>query len=145
MVLPGVVSTPALQARLPGLLHTWARNQVFLSSPLRLCLCHCWTLAPFATAGAGPIHIKERQTVTWVDENSLSIVSEPEVQISYAKSLVTRAELSVCGNSQGVSIDVKVVVSTHHLSAATNKLLGDFTASSWCSRGSSGMCPLQSL
>jgi hypothetical protein len=60
--------------------------------------------------GAGPIRIKERQTVTWKDEASLEIVSEPEVQVSYAKSLVTRAELAVCGNSQGVSIDVKVVV-----------------------------------
>lgn len=49
--------------------------------------------------------------MTWKDENSLEIVSEPEVQVSYAKSLKTEARLDVCGNSQGVSIDVKVVVS----------------------------------
>jgi hypothetical protein len=61
-------------------------------------------------AGAGPIRIKERQTVTWKDEHSLEIISQPEVQVSYAKSLVTQAELNVCGNSHGVSIDVKVVV-----------------------------------
>lgn len=48
--------------------------------------------------------------MTWKGEHSLEIVSEPEVQVSYAKSLVTRAELAVTGNSQGVSIDVKVVV-----------------------------------
>lgn len=48
--------------------------------------------------------------MTWKNEHSLEIVSEPEVQVSYAKSLVTRAELAVTGSSQGVSIDVKVVV-----------------------------------
>lgn len=57
------------------------------------------------------MRIKEGQTVEWLDDSTLSIVSLPEVQVTYAKSLVTRAELLIRGTEAGVSIDVKVVVS----------------------------------
>lgn len=49
--------------------------------------------------------------MSWLDDATIKIVSEPEVQVSYAKSLVTKAELMVQGSSSGVSIDVRVVVS----------------------------------
>jgi hypothetical protein len=65
----------------------------------------------YAPSGAGPIRIKDYQLMTWRDENSLDIISNPEVQVSYAKALKTTAELRISGSSAGVSIDVTVVVS----------------------------------
>lgn len=55
--------------------------------------------------------------MTWKDDNTLEVISQPEVQISYAKSLVTQAELLIRGTGEGVSIDVKVVVSEDTCSA----------------------------